>query len=112
MPAPGEEGTMTAIIDPQDEDALDYATLDALRGDDDGYDGPYDHICPLCGPGRASEYNRTRPTLRTWRLGPGAISYNCQRCKVHGSALKPAPRLEQVGDKRRKQMEDRKHRIR
>jgi hypothetical protein len=87
MPAPGEEGTMTAIIDPQDEDALDYATLDALRGDDDGYDGPYDHICPLCGPGRASEYNRTRPTLRTWRLGPGAISYNCQRCKVHGSAL-------------------------
>jgi hypothetical protein len=32
--------------------------------------------------------------------------------KIEILDFKPAPRLEQVGDKRRKQMEDRKHRIR
>jgi hypothetical protein len=42
-------------------DELHYAILDALRGDDDDYSGQLDHPCPLCGPGRSTEYNQTRP---------------------------------------------------
>jgi hypothetical protein len=71
--------------DPQD-DVLDYATLAELRGDDTDYDGPLDHACPLCGPDRRSEYNRTRPVLRTWKPGPGFITFNCARCGAKGHA--------------------------
>jgi Toprim domain len=72
--------------DPQDpDDVLDYATLSELRGDDDG-DGPLDHPCPLCGPDRRSEYNQTRPVLRTWKPGPGFITYYCARCGAKGYA--------------------------
>ena len=67
-------------------DELHYAILDALRGDDDDYSGQLDHPCPLCGPGRSTEYNQTRPVLSTWRLSPTVISYNCARCEVKGSA--------------------------
>jgi hypothetical protein len=64
--------------DAQDlDDFLDYATLSELRGDEDG-DGPLDHPCPLCGPDRRSEYNQTRPVLRTWKPGPGFITYCCK----------------------------------
>jgi hypothetical protein len=70
---------------PDDEVDLDYAMLDALRGDDDG-DGPLDHPCPLCGPDRSTEYNQTRPTLRTWKPSPGFITFNCARCEAKGSA--------------------------
>jgi Toprim domain len=83
-----------------DDDALDYATLDALRGDDTGYDGPLDHPCPLCGPGRSTSYNQVRPVLRTWRLGIGVISFKCARCDTQGFAqgdaaqmLQPRPLL-------------------
>jgi hypothetical protein len=73
--------------DPQDpDDVLDYATLSELRGDDADYDGPLDHPCSLCGPERRSEYNRTRPVLRTWKPGPGFITYNCVRCGAKGHA--------------------------
>ena len=82
-----------------EDDALDFATLDALRGDDDGYDGPLDHPCPLCGPERESEYNQTRPVLRTWRLTPIIITSICMRCEAKGAVeasmeelLNPQPR--------------------
>jgi putative DNA primase/helicase len=72
--------------DPQDlDDVLDYATLSDLRGDEDG-DGPLDHPCPLCGPNCRAEYNQTRPTLRTWKPGPGFITYYCARCEAKGYA--------------------------
>jgi Toprim domain len=67
------------------DDELDYVTLDALRGDDDG-DGPLDHPCPLCGPDRSADYNQARPVLRTWRLSPTVISYYCARCEAKGFA--------------------------
>jgi hypothetical protein len=69
-----------------EDEGLDYATLDALRGDDDDYEGPLDHPCPLCGPDRSTEYNQMRPVLRTWRLSPVVISYKCARCDVQGAA--------------------------
>ena len=69
-----------------DDERLDYATLDALRGDDTGYEGPLDHPCPLCGPDRSEEYNRTRPTLRTWKPSSGFITFNCARCETRGYA--------------------------
>ena len=68
------------------DEVLDYATLAELRGDDVEYNGPLDHPCPLCGPERRSEYNQTRPVLRTWKPGPGFITYNCARCEAKGSA--------------------------
>ena len=68
------------------DDVLDYGTLDALRGDDAEYAGPLDHPCPLCGPERSTEYNQARPVLRTWRPGPGFITYNCARCGAKGYA--------------------------
>jgi hypothetical protein len=73
--------------DPQDpDDVLDYATLFELRGDDTDYDGPLDHPCPLCGPDRRLEYNRTRPTLRTWKPRPGFVTFYCARCGAKGHA--------------------------
>ena len=76
---------MSARTDVDDEVELDYATLSELRGDDDG-DGPLDHPCPLCGPDRSTEYNQTRPTLRTWHSEPGFITYFCVRCEAKGYA--------------------------
>jgi hypothetical protein len=86
---------------PQDypDDVLDYATLSELRGDSED-EGPLDHPCPLCGPERRAEYNQTRPVLRTWKPGPGFITYNCARCGAKGYAhadveelLQPRPRM-------------------
>jgi Toprim domain len=94
-----------------DDVELDYATLIELRGDGEG---PLDHPCPLCGPGRSSEFNRIRPTLRTWELAHGVISFNCARCEAKGYAhasfnqllrprparpptAKPAPRKLELG---------------
>jgi hypothetical protein len=76
---------MSALTDP-DEVALDYVMLAALRGDDITYEGPLDHACPLCAPDRSTEHNRTRPTLRTWKPGPGFITYYCPRCEAKGHA--------------------------
>jgi hypothetical protein len=67
-------------------DKLDFATLAAMRGGVE-HTGPLDHACPLCGPDRQSEFNRTRPTLRTWKTMPGIISFYCARCEAKGSAL-------------------------
>jgi Toprim domain len=85
---------------PAEDDELDYDLLDALRGDYDDYEGPLDHVCPLCGPACRAEYNRRRPTLRTWKLGSGVISYNCVRCGAKGYVtadaahmLRPRPRM-------------------
>jgi hypothetical protein len=72
-----------------DHATLDYATLATMRGDSD-YSGPLDHPCPLCGPDRNSEFNRARPTLRTWQTIPGHISFFCARCEAKGSALAEA----------------------
>jgi hypothetical protein len=77
---------MTHILDDEEDRRLNYATLYALRGDDVSYEGPLDHPCPLCGPDRSEEYNRTRPTLRTWKPSPGFITYNCARCGAKGHA--------------------------
>jgi hypothetical protein len=65
------------------EIGLDYATLAELRGDGEG---ALDHACPLCGPDRQSEYNRTRKVLRTWEPSPGFITYCCARCEAQGYA--------------------------
>jgi Toprim domain len=85
--APAKGGAVMSTISdcPDDEVVLDYATLDAMRGDDDG-DGPLDHPCPLCGPDRSTDYNRMRPTLRTWKPNPGFITFFCARCEAKGSA--------------------------
>ena len=76
---------MSQSVDTEPDDDIDFATLDALRGDDEDYDGPLDHPCPLCGPERSTEYNRNRATLRTWRLSSTVISFFCARCEVKGS---------------------------
>jgi hypothetical protein len=75
---------MSSNTDLDDDVQLDWAMLDALRGDDDDYAGPLDHPCPLCGPYRSSAYNQTRPVLRTWRPSLGFITFNCARCGAKG----------------------------
>ena len=74
---------MSSIEAAQEDNELDFDTLDELRADGEG---PLDHPCPLCGPDRASEFNRTRPTLRTWEPEPGFITYYCARCEAKGYA--------------------------
>ena len=69
------------ITESGDATGFDYATLADLRG---GEEGALDHACPLCGPGRHSEYNRARPVLRTWEPSPGFITFNCVRCEAKG----------------------------
>jgi hypothetical protein len=64
---------------------LDFALLVAMRGNGDG-NGPLDHPCPLCGPGRSTEERQLRPVLRTWRPSPDRISYYCARCETKGAA--------------------------
>jgi Toprim domain len=72
------------IINEGEGQRLNYATLAALRGDIE-YEGPLDSPCPLCGPSRPEE-TRTRPVLRTWKPGPGFITYCCARCEARGYA--------------------------
>jgi Toprim domain len=69
------------ITESGDATGFDYATLADLRG---GEEGALDHACPLCGPGRHSEYNRARPVLRTWEPSPGFITFYCVRCEAKG----------------------------
>jgi Toprim domain len=90
---------MNTLTD-SDDAALNYAMLAALRGDDINYEGPLDHPCPLCGPGREMDFNRTRTVLRTWKPSPGYITYNCSRCGVKGyasagdiDAMEPPPEM-------------------
>jgi hypothetical protein len=75
---------MSSIEAAQEDGELDFETLDELRASGEG---PLDHPCPLCGPDRASEFNRTRPTLRTWEPEPGFITYYCARCEAKGYAI-------------------------
>jgi hypothetical protein len=72
---------------------LDFATLAALRGDEDG-PVERDHPCPLCGPERSTHYNRTRRVLRTWQEDPEFIRYYCVRCGAQGYALADDEELE------------------
>jgi putative DNA primase/helicase len=75
---------MSSTEAPQEDlNELDFATLDELRA---GGEGPLDHPCPLCGPARETEFNRTRPTLRTWEPEPGFITYYCARCDARDYA--------------------------
>jgi hypothetical protein len=90
---------MSAQSSNEENRRLNYATLDALRDDDTGYEGPLDHPCPLCGPERPVE-TRMRPVLRTWKPSPGFISYNCARCEARGyasagdiDAMEPPPEM-------------------
>ena len=89
---------------------LDFATLSALRGDDDG---ELDHACPLCGPDRQSESNQTRKVLRTWAPKPGFITFYCSRCEAKGSVQANVTQILQQPRKLRpaKPPRDDKHRL-
>jgi hypothetical protein len=81
--SPSATNDLANEIRDETEIGLDYATLAELRGDGEG---ALDHACPLCGPDRRSEYNRTRKVLRTWEPSPGFITYYCARCEAQGYA--------------------------
>ena len=45
-----------------------------------------DVACPVCGPLRSTPAKQHAKKLRVWRLGEGALTYCCARCRAKGTA--------------------------